>query len=203
MSHLSLGFSRLPLRFNYVNPIAGTAVRTLCTWLTPSLIRSSYRYLYTILSIVVCRFFDSFSCHLRLERRLSITVCTTNVLRRAGVAGSARITLPALLATTKVSLNRTHRSSKLNWHDWSRRLLPFAEQQWALGESLARESESANKVYSAAALVSEIRECLCCECKDKCDLANRVKRALYWVVSLVVCILFIGFALLLWDIQKW
>lgn len=99
-----------PLRFNYVNPIAGTAVRTLNTWLTPSLIRSSYRYLYTILSIVVCRFFDLFSCHLRLERRLSITVCTTNVLRRAGVAGSARITLPALLATTKVSLNQPYAS---------------------------------------------------------------------------------------------
>lgn len=87
LTSLSLGFFRLPLRFNYVNPIAGTAVRTLHLT-SRSLTLSSYRYLYTILSIVVCRFFDLFSCHMRLERRLSITVCTTKCLetrRRCGL----------------------------------------------------------------------------------------------------------------------
>lgn len=115
VSHLSLGFSRLPFalqlrKSNCRNSCSHTLHLTHTFVNTPKLSLSLHNFVDCRLSIVFFRFFDLFSCHLRLERRLSITVCTTNVLRRAGVAGSARITLPALLATTKVSLNQPYAS---------------------------------------------------------------------------------------------
>lgn len=108
VSHLSLGFSRLPFALQ----LRKSNCRNSCSHtlhLTHTFV-NTLKLSLSLHNFVDCRFFDLFSCHLRLERRLSITVCTTNVLRLAGVAGSARITLPALLATTKVSLNQPYAS---------------------------------------------------------------------------------------------